>query len=477
MTPPSDTATLDKRADAIAGPLPKMARSSGAERLAPEADHAATHLHRVVVVGGGAGGLELVTRLGEKLGRKRKARVMLVDHARRHVWKPMLHAVAAGSIDPASEALDYMAQAHWHAFHFRLGEMVGLDREKRIVHVAPYVDDDGMQLTPARSFPYDTLVLAIGSHSNDFGTPGVKEYARRLETVRDADRFHRLLVNACIRANAQPEPLREEQLDIAIIGAGATGVELAAELHNMMRKFIDYGLDRIDAERDVHIHLIEAAPRILPGLPPPMSEATAKQLEALGIQIHVSSKVSEVLANGVKLSDGKIIPAEMIVWAAGVKAHDRTKEFGLTTNRINQLVVRPTLQTTEDDNIFAIGDCAACAWAGKENAFVPPRAQAAHQQASHVYKQILRRLAGKPLKPFAYQDFGSLVSISEYSTVGNLMGGALGGNLYFQGYLARLMYISLHKMHDLALHGYWKVGLDTLAGLISRRTETHVKLH
>ena len=295
--------------------------------------------------------------------------------------------------------------------------------------------------------------------------------------MKDADRFHRLLVNACIRANAQPEPLREEQLDIAIIGAGATGVELAAELHNMMRKFIDYGLDRIDAERDVHIHLIEAAPRILPGLPPPMSEATAKQLEALGIRIHVSSKVSEVLANGVKLSDGRIIPAEMIVWAAGVKAHDRTKEFGLD-HQPHQPDRRPPdaaghggRQHLRDRRLRGVR------LGGKEDAFVPPRAQAAHQQASHVYKQILRKLAGKPLKPFAYQDFGSLVSISEYSTVGNLMGGALGGNLYFQGYLARLMYMSLHKMHDLALHGYWKVGLDTLAGLISRRTETPVKLH
>jgi NADH dehydrogenase len=476
MTPPNDLAA-HRSATEISGPLPKMQRSSGAERLAPEADHAATHLHRVVVVGGGAGGLELVTRLGEKLGRRGKARIMLVDHARRHVWKPMLHEVAAGSLDPGAEALDYMAQAHWHAFHFRLGEMVGLDREKKVVQLAPYVDDDGMQLTPARSVPYDTLVLAFGSHSNDFGTPGVKEHARRLETVQDADRFHRQLVNMCIRANAQPEPLREEQLDIAIIGAGATGVELAAELHNTLRKFIDYGLDRIDAERDVRIHLIEAAPRILPGLPPQMSEATAKQLAALGIEVHVSSKVAEVLPGGVKLSDGKVIAAEMIVWAAGVKAHDRTREFGLTVNRINQIAVRTTLQSVEDDDIFVIGDCAACEWAGKEGKFVPPRAQAAHQMASHAYKQILRKLDGKPLKAFAYQDFGSLVSISEYSTVGNLMGGALGGNLYFQGYLARLMYISLHKMHDLALHGFWKVGLDTLAGLISRRTETHVKLH
>jgi NADH dehydrogenase len=355
--------------------------------------------------------------------------------------------------------------------------MIGLDREKKIIHVAPYVDDDGMQLTPARTVPYDTLVLAMGSQTNDFGTPGVADHAIRLETVKDADRFHSLLVNTFIRANAQVEPLREAQLDIAIIGAGATGVELSAELHNMMRKFIDYGLDRIDAERDVRIHLIEAAPRILPGLPPPMSEATAKQLADLGISIHVSSKVLEVMTNGVRLADGRVIGAEMIVWAAGVKASDRTKEFGVATNRINQVTVKPTLQSADDDDIFAIGDVAACEWAGKKGMMVPPRAQSAHQMAAHVYKQILRKLAGKPLRPFVYQDFGSLVSISEYATVGNLMGGVLGGNLYFQGYMARLMYISLHKMHDLALHGFWRVGLDTIAGLFGHRTEPHVKLH
>ena len=467
-------AVLEKHAS---GPLPKEALSGGREKLAPGADHLATSLHRIVVVGGGAGGLELVTRLGDKLGRRNEARVMLVDRARRHVWKPMLHAVAAGSLDPSAEALDYMAQSHWHAFHFRMGEMIGLDRQKRLVHVAPYVDDNGMQLTPARSLPYDTLVLAFGSQTNDFGTPGVKEHAVRLETVKDADRFHSLLVSNCIRANAQPEPLREEQLKIAIIGAGATGVELAAELHNAMREFIEYGLDRIDAERDVQIHLIEAAPRILPGLPTYMSEATARQLAEIGIHMHVSSKVSEVLADGVRLADGSVIRAEMIVWAAGVKAADSTRNFGLATNRINQVVVKPTLQSVDDDDIFAIGDCAAAEWAGKKDAFVPPRAQSAHQMASHVYRQIVRRMRGKPLKPFVYHDFGSLVSISEYATVGNLMGGALGGSVYFQGYLARLMYISLHKMHDLALHGVWHVGVDTVAGLFRRRTATPVKLH
>jgi len=140
-------------------------------------------------------------------------------------------------------------------------------------------------------------------------------------------------------------------------------------------------------------------------------------------------------------------------------------------------VVEPTLQTTRDENIFSLGDCAACPWLGKDGVNVPPRAQAAHQQASHMVRQIKARLAGKPLKPWHYRDFGSLVSLGEYSTVGNLMGGLVGGNLWLEGYFARMMYLSLYKLHELALHGFVKVALDTLARLITRRTEPHVKLH
>jgi NADH:ubiquinone reductase (H+-translocating) len=142
--------------------------------------------------------------------------------------------------------------------------------------------------------------------------------------------------------------------------------------------------------------------------------------------------------------------------------------------------VRPTLQTTRDDNIFALGDCAACAWPqanGGKGGNVPPRAQAAHQQASHMVGQIKRRLAGQPLRDYRYTDFGSLVSLGEYSTVGNMMGGLIGGSLMVEGLFARLMYVSLYKMHELALHGAVKVTLDTLARLLVRRTEPHVKLH
>ena len=438
----------------------------------------AHRLHRVVIVGGGAGGLELATRLGDTLGKRNKAHITLIEKARTHFWKPHLHELAAGSMDMGVYETDYLAQSHWHFFRYRVGEMVGLDRARREVHVAPLHDEEGHLVTAARKFGYDTLVIAVGSLTNDFGTPGVKAHAIALEDPPAAERFHRRLVNMFIRAHAQSETLRPEQLHVAIIGAGATGVELAAELHNTTRTLVSYGLDRIDPDKDIRLILIEAADRILPALPERLSKAANALLEKLKVQVRTKSRVAAVIDDGVQLASGEVIPAELVVWAAGVKAPDFLKDLdGLETNRMNQLVVFPTLQTTRDENVFAIGDCAECPWVGRAGVMVPPRAQSAHQQASHMAKQIGNRLSGRPLVPYRYRDFGSLVSLGEYSTVGNLMGTLTGKNLWIEGWFARMMYLSLYKLHELALHGFWKVALDTAARIITRRTEPHVKLH
>jgi NADH dehydrogenase len=431
---------------------------------------------RIVIVGGGAGGLELATRLGDKYGRKGKFEVTLIERNRTHVWKPKLHEIAAGSMDISAHEVDYLAQSYWHGFRYRIGDMIGIDRDRRQVEVAAYLDTEGREVTPKRTVDYDILVIAVGSQNNDFGTPGVADNAIKLESQMEARRFHERMVNACIRAHAQSSPLGIHQLKVAIIGAGATGVELAAELHRTTREVVAYGLDQVDAQKDIRITLIEAADRVLPALPDRVSQETEKLLAKLGVDVLVGAKVSEVGSDRVNLTDGRTIPAELIVWAAGVKAPDFLKDIaGLETNRINQLVVRPTLQSTRDDAIFVIGDCSACAWGDRGN--VPPRAQAAHQQASHLYSQIPGYLQGKPLKPYRYRDFGSLVSLGEFSTVGSMMGALVGGNLVFEGIFARMMYLSLYKMHEYALHGAVKVSLDTLARLITRRTEPHVKLH
>jgi NADH:ubiquinone reductase (H+-translocating) len=433
--------------------------------------------HHIVIVGGGAAGIELVTRLGDRLGKRQRALVTLIEKSRTHLWKPLLHAVAAGSMNPSEHELNYLAQAHWHHFQYRFGEMTGLDRAKKQVRLAATVDEEGRQITPARSFGYGTLVIAIGSVTNDFGTPGASRFAVPLDTPEQAVRFNHRLVNACIRADAQEAPIRPGQLHVAIIGAGATGTELAAELHRTARQVVAFGLDRIDPEKDVRIILIDAAERILPALPARVADATLELLTALGVEVRTGAKVSEVRAEGVVLGDGQFIPSELVVWCAGVKAPDVLRDLdGLEANRLNQLLVTATLQTTRDPDIFAIGDCASCPRPDDPHP-VPPRAQAAHQQASHMLGQLRRRLAGETLAPFVYRDFGSLVSLGKYSTVGSLMGFLVGKNLFIEGYFARLMYRMLYKMHEYALHGGAKTLLGSLGRRLSRGADPAVKLH
>ena len=437
--------------------------------------------HKIVIVGGGAGGLELATRLGKAYGRGSKVMVTLVDKNRTHIWKPKLHEIASGSMDFGDHEVDYMAQAHWNHFTFRIGELKGLNRSDKTIDLFPYLDSDGTPVTPVQQIEYDTLVVCVGSLSNDFGTQGVKEFALKLETQHDAKQFHSKMVNACIRAHNQKEVIHKRQLHVAIIGAGATGVELAAELHRTTREVVAFGLDRIDPEKDIKVSLIEAAERILPALQPRLSLATEDLIKKLGVQVFTNSKVMEVMSNGIRLADGRVLESELVVWAAGVKAPDFLKDLGgLETNRINQLVVLDTLQTTRDQNIFALGDCAACPCPDEDGGragTVPPRAQAAHQQASHVFQQIKRLLSNKPLKAYRYRDFGSLVSLGKFSTVGNMMGGLIGKNLMIEGYFAKLMYLSLYKLHELAIHGVLKTSLYTFARMITKQTNPTVKLH
>jgi len=438
-------------------------------------------MHKIVIVGGGAGGLELATRLGKAYRRDKDVSVTLVDKNRTHIWKPKLHEIASGSMDFGDHEVDYMAQAHWNHFTFRIGELKDLDRLSKTIDLAPYVDANNEPVTPVQKIAYDTLVICIGSLSNDFGTKGVKEYALKLENQTDAKLFHSKMVNSCIRAHHQTDLIEQSQLHVVIIGAGATGVELAAELHRTTREVVAFGLNGIDADKDLKISLIEAADRILPALNPRLSSATEQLISKLGVQVHTNSKVMEVMPTGIRLSDGHLIDSELVVWAAGVKAPDYLKNFGgLETNKLNQLVVSRTLQTSLDPDIFALGDCAACPCTDEEGGrggIVPPRAQAAHQQATHMFHQVKRRLAKKPLKPYHYKDFGSLVSLGKFSTVGNMMGGIVGKNLMIEGYFAKLMYMSLYKLHELSIHGFLKTALYTLARLLTKQANPTVKLH
>lgn len=429
---------------------------------------------RILVVGGGAGGLELATRLGRSLGKRNKALITLVDTNMTHIWKPLLHEVAAGSLNSSGDELNYVAQAKWNHFHFQLGAMNGIDRQRRVICLRAIQDENGVELIPPRDIPYDYLVLSVGSNTNDFNTEGAAEHCLFLDTREQAERFHRLLLNQYMKAQASGEGQISEKINVAIIGAGATGVELAAELHHAARLLQAYGLNRIRPE-DLHINLVEASSRVLPALPERISEPVTETLKNLGVHLHTGSPVKAVTAQGLSLANGEHIAASLKVWAAGIRAPAFLASLGLETNRINQLVVHTTLQTTQDTRIFAFGDCAACP-TGEEGRTVPPRAQAAHQQATLLSKSLKRMLDGKPLLEYEYRDYGSLISLSTFSAVGNLMGN-LTGSVMLEGKLARMFYVSLYRMHQMALYGVPRTLMLMLSDRIGSSTAPRLKLH
>lgn len=438
------------------------------------------NLHRVVIVGGGAGGLELATKLGNTLGKKKIAEIILIDAKKTHVWKPLLHEIAAGSLNPDKDELEYLAQAHWHHFKFRYGRVNQVDSQNKTVSIEPTYDIDGAEIIPLRKIKYDTLVLSVGSTVNDFNIPGAKEFAVALDTQDQAERFHQKLHNSILRAQTQKGSVRPGQLEVVIVGGGATGVELAAELHKATREMTAYGLDRVNPDRDISISLVEASNRLLPALPVKITTSVESELRKLNVKLFLGERVTKVTKDGIETQSGKKIISSLVVWAAGIKAPEFLSQIkGIETNSIHQIKVESTLQSTSNTDIFAFGDCAACPVKPGSDLLVPPRAQAAHQQASMLYKSIKSKVLkpNKALANYVYKDYGSLVNLGRYSTVGNLMGSLLGGSMFVEGLIARLMYLMLYQMHLSALHGVVSVIFRLLGKIISRRTEARVKLH
>lgn len=430
---------------------------------------------QIVIVGGGAGGLELARRLGAKYGQVHD--IILVDPSRTHIWKPLLHEVAAGSLDANLDEVSYPSHGHRWGYRFIDGALESIDREARTITLAPHVDDDGCELIGRYTIRYDYLVIAIGSKTSDFGTRGVRKHCLFLDDRRAADRFRNRLLNRCLKVSVamSRDTTADEYVRIGIVGGGATGVELAAELHNAASALRHYGLQAFDETR-LKVVLLEAGPRILPALPEKLAAAAQAELANLGVRVLASMRVTEVSAGAI-MASGECIPCDLMVWAAGVEGPEILDGIGgLETNRARQLVVRPTLQTSRDDRIFALGDCCSCVLPGSERP-VPPRAQAAHQMAATVGRNLGRLMAGRPLVAYAYRDHGSLVSLSRFSTVGSLMGSLVGGRMAIEGRLARFVYLSLYRMHLLAIHGWIKGAALIAVGHVNRIVRPRLKLH
>jgi NADH dehydrogenase len=430
---------------------------------------------KFVIVGGGAGGLELACKLGRKLGPES---VMLVDSRLFHIWKPSLHEVAAGTLDVHQEGLSYQMLAHDNGFTFVYGPMLALDARQRLLTVGAIVSGDAQhdEVLPERQILFDSLVIAVGSTSNYFGVPGAAEHTISLNATEDAERFRLRLLKLLTLAELKKGVNADAGVDVVIIGGGATGVELAAELREASGVYAAYGFRQLQAERDVRITLLEGAPRILAPLPEKVSAAALELLHQRAVTVVTDTRVTAIAADGVTAGDVRY-PAQIVVWAAGIKAPEFLKELGLPTVKSGQLDVGGNLAVKGYDYIYALGDCAACA--GPDGKLVPPRAQAAHQQADYLLKNFVRQNAGKPAQtaPYAYRDYGSLVSFGQTTSVGSLMGSLKGLSWFVDGFVARMMYVSLHLMHHQAVLGTVRTGVLALARFLIKRSTPLVKLH
>jgi len=419
----------------------------------------------IVIVGGGVAGLELATRLGRSLGKRGKRRIVLVDRAPTHFWKPLLHSVAAGTIDPATHHIDYARQAIDNGFEFVCGDVMNVNRHERSLTVRRFLPHAS---SPEIVIEYDRLVLSFGAVTNFFGVPGAEEHCLSLDTVEQAEAFRQRFLDRCLAAG-----MTGQSLDIVIVGAGATGVELAADLRHTVDTLVRYRVSKRDFARDVRIRIVERSERVLPGLDRSVSAAAAKRLAAIGIEICTETAVAEVTDNAVLTTDGQSFPSAITVWAAGVKGSGLATQLGLAVNRNQQIVVGECLATRDDPHVFAMGDCASIVNT-RTNVMVPPSAQAARQQAIFLADHLLR-LDRERLPAFRYRDYGALVSLGPFGTVGILLRAIGSRHVRVSGAIAQMIYVWSYQRYVMSNVGTWRTLGQMLARWMLSKTATPIK--
>lgn len=409
-------------------------------------------MQKIVIVGGGAGGLELATRLGRTLGKEDDdMQVMLVDKNSSHFWKPLLHEIAAGTLNEYVDGVDYRALGKHNHFKFRQGELLEIDRQGRQIKVGEVRSEQGEVVFPQVKLDYDVLVMAVGSRSNDFGTPGVREHCIFLEDQVQAKALHQKMLALLYRFSAGLGAA-QERIRIAVVGGGATGVELSSELLKMADTLRSYGVEKMDAHR-LKVTLIESSERILPAMPEKLAQSIQKTLEKSGVRVLTDTMITRADAHGFYSQEGDVIEADIMIWTGGVKAPEFLKDIaGLETNRSNQLVVTPTLQTTRDERIFAMGDCAASLM--PEGGYVPATAQAANQMSITVAQNLVAYLKGQPLKVFKYKDKGTIITLAD--TAQGVVSTLGGSQITVKGAPANFIHSMIYRMHQTVLYGVMK---------------------
>jgi NADH dehydrogenase len=310
-----------------------------------------------VIVGGGAGGLELVTRLSRKAPQKGRDHgspsVVLVDRALSHVWKPRLHEIATAMQSPVAAESSFLGHASAHGYRFEIGEIQQVDPVGHTVTLAPLLGPDGEDVLPERVISYGRLVLALGSEENDFGTPGAREHCLFLNNTDQAVQIRDALLVGAFRVARR----QQDRLSVVVIGGGATGVELAAEINHAIDalRVHEPTLERAK----VQLTVVEAADRLLSANPPEVSAYAARALQARQVELVLGARVAGVDARGVQLQGGRRIDAQLRIWTAGIRGPRVFEHMpSLPRSRSGRVQVDAELRCAGLPDVYAIGDCA-----------------------------------------------------------------------------------------------------------------------
>jgi NADH dehydrogenase len=381
--------------------------------------------HHVVVVGAGFGGLAVVRGL-----HRTPVRVTLVDANNYHTFQPLLYQVATAGLDAddvAHPVRGIFPRRARRPVEVVMGEVDEID-----------TGDRWIELTDGRRIGYDTLVIAAGAVSNDFGIDGVEEHAFPLKTLDDAIALRTHLLRTFELAAAGDE-IVPGALDVVVSGGGPTGVEMAGGIAELYAKVLAEDFPDLPVEQ-ARIVIVEPRDRLLPPFHPDSSERAGTTLRRLGVEVRTGVGIDRVDVDGVHLSDGEHVPAATVVWAAGVRANPLAARLGVEPAGGGRIPVDDDLSVTGLDGVFALGDIAAAR--GPEGDPLPQVAQPAIQGGAHVARQILRRLDGKDTEPFDYTDKGSMATIGRHDAVTELANGWRFGG--FPGWVA---WLGLHLVY------------------------------
>lgn len=374
----------------------------------------------VAIVGAGFAGLEAAKTL-----RKASLRVTLVDRNNYHKFQPLLYEVAMAGLEPDDIAHNVRNIFQgYDSVHFRLGTVVGLDPTLRQVHL-----HDGDVLS------YDFLVLAAGAVVNDFGIPGVEEHAYPLKNVPDAVNLRNCVLRQFERYDQQGPGAGEGALTFVIVGGGPTGVEMAGAFVELFDTLND-DFSRFDTREEARCILLEMEDNLLPPYKPSLRTYARDVLERRGVEVRTNTAVERVEADTVHLSDGHPIPAQTLVWAAGVKASPVADLLEVEHARDGRVVVNRDLSVPDHPDVFAVGDMAAIEG---EDGYEPQLAQVALQSGRHAARQVQRRVRGEAPESFEYRDYGQMATIGRNAAVAEFAGG-----LSFKGLFAWLVWVVLH---------------------------------